>query len=171
MMGTRLLSRVAVVGVLATATFLGVPVATAGAATQTCFIVHGRADRTCTPGVRNPDVTQATIHQTICVPGYSRRIRPPASYTTKLKNEQKIVYGEANIPNADLEEDHLIPLSVGGAPRDPRNLWPEPRDSRSDTGEGAESKDTEEYQLYRNVCADRVALAAAQRQIVAHWTH
>src|SRR6266566_1403060 len=24
------------------------------------------------------------------------------------------------------EEDHLIPLAVGGSPRSPKNLWPEP---------------------------------------------
>jgi len=26
----------------------------------------------------------------------------------------------------DYEEDHLVPLEVGGNPHDPRNLWPEP---------------------------------------------
>lgn len=34
-----------------------------------------------TPGVTNPDVTQATIDKTICVPGWTKTIRPPASYT------------------------------------------------------------------------------------------
>ena len=36
-------------------------------------------------------------------------------------------YGYADTSTADYEEDHLIPLELGGAPRDPNNLWPEPR--------------------------------------------
>jgi hypothetical protein len=165
--------RIATVGVVAalSATLVCIPAGPAAAATQTCFISHGRADRICTPGARNPDVTQATIHQTVCVSGYSGRIRPPSSYTTGLKNQQKVSYGEAAIPNSELEEDHLIPLSVGGAPRDPRNLWPEPRNSRATGGEAAEDKDVEEFQLFRDLCAGRITLAAAQAQILAHWTH
>jgi len=41
-----------------------------------------------TPGALNPSVTQANIHSTICVPGYTKTIRPPASYTTALKIRQ-----------------------------------------------------------------------------------
>jgi hypothetical protein len=38
-----------------------------------------------TPGVINPEVTQANIQQTICVKGWTTTIRPPASYTNSLK--------------------------------------------------------------------------------------
>jgi hypothetical protein len=38
-----------------------------------------------TPGATDPAVTQTNIHQTICVPGYSRSVRPPSWYTSKLK--------------------------------------------------------------------------------------
>jgi len=31
-----------------------------------------------TPGALNPSVTQANIHSTICVRGYTKTIRPPA---------------------------------------------------------------------------------------------
>lgn len=41
-----------------------------------------------TPGVTNPEVTQNTIHQTICVPGWTATIRPPSSYTTNLNRDQ-----------------------------------------------------------------------------------
>src|SRR5438876_11424157 len=34
-----------------------------------------------TPGARNPRVWQWTIHRTICVPGWTARVRPPADYT------------------------------------------------------------------------------------------
>lgn len=45
-------------------------------------------DPTRTPGVANPDVTQDNIKQTICVSGWTKTIRPPSSYTSKLKLEQ-----------------------------------------------------------------------------------
>jgi hypothetical protein len=37
------------------------------------------------------------------------------------------------------EEDHLIPLELGAAPRNPKNLWPEPhsQSSKSDPLETA----------------------------------
>ena len=34
-------------------------------------------------------------------------------------------YGDAGSLR-DYEYDHLVPLELGGAPNDPRNLWPEP---------------------------------------------
>jgi hypothetical protein len=43
------------------------------------------------------------------------------SYTNKLMIKQMVQYGEGGSP-ADYEEDHVIPLELGGAPN-PRNLW------------------------------------------------
>jgi hypothetical protein len=143
------------------------PVPTAG-----CHIVDGTADRRCTPGALNPNVTQANIHQTICVPHWTDPpVRPPTSYTDALKRTQKIAYGEAAIPNAQLEEDHLVNLGIGGAPRDPRNLWPEPRVGLHKDGAG--DKDREEVALQRAVCApgSKLLLADAQAQILALWSH
>ena len=43
------------------------------------------------PGLVNPAITQANIHQTICSPTWSTRsIRPPVSYTSQLKRRQLI---------------------------------------------------------------------------------
>jgi hypothetical protein len=140
--------------------------------TVTCTIVSGKADSDCTPGAFNPDVTQSTIGSTICVSGWTATVRPPSSYTTNLKNQQKVSYGEADIPNSDLEEDHLVPLELGGAPRDPRNLWPEPRSGAGvPSGQTAETKDTEENSLKRQVCAHTITLATARSKIIADWTH
>ena len=79
-----------------------------------------------TPGAINPDVTQQTIETTICVRGWTRLVRPPENYTEALKREQIKTYGYDDRRLRDYEEDHLIPLALGGAPTDPRNLWPEP---------------------------------------------
>jgi len=145
--------------------------APAAVAASQCTISAGRADASCTPGAFNPDVTQSTINQTICVSGWTSTVRPPASYTTPLKEQQKPLYGEANIPNSELEEDHLVPLELGGAPRDPKNLWPEPRHEVASAGQAAEDKDTVENNLKKQVCDGSMTLDAARKKIISDWTH
>lgn len=77
------------------------------------------------PGATNPDVTPATIATTICVSGWSSTVRPPTSYTEPLKRQLLV---SQHLPGtvSDYQLDHMLSLSVGGAPRDPRNLWLEP---------------------------------------------
>ncbi len=125
---------------------------------------EGLPDPLCTPGAANPAVTQATISQTICVSGYTTTIRPPSSYTTDLKIQQMRQYGFTGT-TADYEEDHLIPLEVGGDPRDPRNLWPQPYSAPY----SARQKDTVENYLHDQVCSGRLSLAEAQRQAAQNW--
>src|SRR5713226_8498906 len=72
--------------------------------------------------VLNPAVTQATIKQTICVSGWTATIRPPSSYTSALKVQQIAAEKLPDTNPADYEEDHRVPLELGGAPRDPFNL-------------------------------------------------
>jgi hypothetical protein len=115
------------------------------------------ASRTRTPGVYNPAVTQATIVSTICVSGWTATVRPPTSYTNALKLTQMAQYHDTGSP-AGYEEDHLIPLELGGAPRDPRNLWPEPH-PRSGVVDGIETH------LKSLICKGQLTLAAARRQI------
>ncbi|MEU9076503.1 hypothetical protein ACFYUY_06935 [Kitasatospora sp. NPDC004745] len=123
-------------------------------------------DPSCTPGAYNPDVTQATIGRTICVSGWTATVRPPTSYTNALKTQQIAQYGFSDTNPSDYEEDHFVPLELGGAPRDPRNLWPEPRyGSQTATG-----KDGVETKLKNAVCNGRVTLAAARSAIASDWT-
>ena len=113
-----------------------------------------QADARRTPGVLNPDVTQATIRATICVHGWTRTIRPPTSYTNALKERQMREYGVGGSPS-EYQEDHLISLELGGHPIDPRNLWPEPYPRAS-------SVDSIENELNAKVCAGDLSLDAAQ---------
>jgi hypothetical protein len=55
-----------------------------------------------------------------------------------------------------------VPLELGGATNDPRNLWPE-------QGASPNPKDKVEDELNRAVCDGRMSLARAQRLIVANW--
>src|SRR5919109_135468 len=93
-----------------------------------CQMRGALPDPSCTPGVANPDVVQGNIAVTICRVGWTATIRPPVDYTDPLKLRQMQAYGETGSP-ADYEEDHLIPLELGGDPRAEGNLWPEPRRS------------------------------------------
>jgi hypothetical protein len=93
----------------------------------TCSTAHlPLPDSSCTPGSYNSDVTQSTIHSTICVSGWTSTVRPPTSYTNPLKVQGIADYGYSDANLADYEEDHLVPLELGGSPRDHGNLWPEP---------------------------------------------
>jgi hypothetical protein len=80
-----------------------------------------------TPGARYYKVRQGTIGSTICVNGWTKTIRPPASYTNTLKRVQLAQWHYADQNPSHYEEDHLISLELGGAPYSKRNLWPEPR--------------------------------------------
>jgi len=76
------------------------------------------ADPRRTPGVLNPDVTQANIRSTICRHGWTSTIRPPESYTNALKQRQMRAYRETGSMSA-YQEDHFISLELGGSPTDP----------------------------------------------------
>ena len=129
------------------------------------------ADPVLTPGATDPRVTQANIGSTICVSGYTATVRPPTSYTSPLKRQQIIQYGDTDTKPADYEEDHLIPLEIGGAPRDPANLWPEPYAAVAADGTpaGARVKDRFENWLHDRVCSGALPLAAAQAEIAGDW--
>jgi hypothetical protein len=131
----------------------------------------GLPDPARTPGSINPNVTQSNIAATICKSGWTATIRPPSAYTSALKVVQIEQYGYADKKLADYEEDHLVPLELGGAPRDPANLWPEPRaiTSSDGTAVGADAKDHLENALNREVCSGALSLADAQRLIAGDW--
>jgi hypothetical protein len=94
------------------------------------------------PGALNPAVSQATIDTTVCVPRWTASIRP-------------------NLPTRPGHQyDHVISLSLGGAPTDGANLSYVPTDL-------ARRQDVLETLLHRLVCAHKVTLADAQRLVLA----
>lgn len=121
-----------------------------------------------TPGLTNPAVTQKSIGTTICVVGYTKTIRPPVSYTNKLKYDQLHsgynVQGDMNMRN--YEEDHLIPLEVGGHPSSKLNLFPQYYAATY----GARVKDRLENKIHLLVCSGKITLKAGQAAFVPDWT-
>jgi len=118
-------------------------------------------DPRCTPGAINPAVSPANVQSTICRRGYTDTVRPLESVTEPEKRASLAAYGETG-PLHDYEYDHLVPLELGGAPNDPRNLWPEP-------GASPNPKDELEERLRSLVCDGELSLAAAQQEIAANW--
>jgi hypothetical protein len=119
--------------------------------------------------VLNPDVTQATISSTICRPGWTTLIRPNTSFTKALKLQQlvQLKYLDQNLK--DYEEDHRMPLTLGGHPSDQANLAPE---LWVRAGGTADVKDRDEMALGTSkgpVCKRSMTLWAAQTKLVADW--
>jgi hypothetical protein len=121
-------------------------------------------DPACTPGTIDPHVTQATIGSTICVPGYTRTVRPPESVTYPEKRAAMAAYGAAGSTGA-YEYDHLVSLELGGSPNVAANLFPEPYAGPY----GARVKDRLENALHDLVCSGRLRLAVAQTAIATNW--
>jgi len=138
-----------------------------GQVTYSAHLTHCHAgdrgqlpDPHCTPGSVDPAITQADIGSTICRSGYTAKVRPPSSQTTKAKYD--VAYPAYSIPNGDTSElDHLVSLELGGS-NDITNLWPE-------VGSLPNPKDAVENALHRAVCDGKVSLRAAQRAIAADW--
>jgi hypothetical protein len=122
-----------------------------------------------TPGATDPDITPDNVQENICNPNWSTRsIRPPVNYTNRLKVDQIREYAEADTNPKDYEEDHLIPLELGGNLNDPRNLWPEPYSTSIPDG-GAHFKDKVESYLHKQVCDGELSLDQAQQEIASDW--
>jgi len=116
-----------------------------------------------TPGAVDPQITQENVADTICRPGYTKTVRPPVSYTGRIKRQRMDEY---HLPGvlSDYELDHIVPLELGGCPDCLTNLWMEPWPSP-----GAHEKDRVEDALHREVCRGQISLTEAQRQIMDDW--
>jgi hypothetical protein len=188
----RLLALVAVCGVLAFIVAFGiqrltsggapVPTAIASSAVAPTGLVStgsptasnskiGLPNGTLTPGAINPDATPDDLSATVCKSGWATSVRPPSAYTAALKLVQIVEYGYADRNPSHYQEDHLVPLELGGAPRDKRNLWPEPNVAMlpDGTAVGSAQKDALEDALHARVCDAGLALGDAQRMIAVDW--
>lgn len=124
-----------------------------------CHSSNGYPDPQCTPGVVVE--TQASV---VCNRS-TKTVRPPVSYTNQLKVKQLSLYDYVDKNPLNYEEDHLVPLELGGSPTDPKNLWPEPYVGT----EGAKVKDQVENLLHSEVCSGKISLDKAQRCISTNW--
>jgi hypothetical protein len=117
------------------------------------------------PGAFNLEVHQANIGSTICVPGWTATIRPPTSYTQRLKRTMLLRTGVDPRDATKYELDHFVPLALGGHPYSEDNLWLQ-------SWEGpwsARVKDRLERGLQVMVCAGQISLDAARTAVQHDW--
>jgi hypothetical protein len=110
----------------------------------------------------NPDVTPDNIATTICVSGYSHTVRPPSQVTGAIKRR---LLSDAGLPPDMVHDfilDHIIPISVGGSPDDPRNMVLQPKAEAS-------LKDRAENRAHSLVCTHRLDLRQAQQTMWSDW--
>lgn len=110
------------------------------------------------PGPQTPGAVFPTIlSTTVCDPGYAGKMR---NVTHATKRRVCRSYGiTTGCPGPGYEIDHLIPLSLGGS-NDDKNLWPQPiADARE--------KDKLEFSLWLAVCAGKVGLDDARKQMTS----
>jgi len=129
-----------------------------------CHVNGPLPDKDATPGAYNDAVTEATIPDTIGRGGWTATIRPLVTYTNALKAQQMVEY---NLPGSmsDYEEDHLVPLCVGGSPTSYQNLWPQKREG--DFGAGV--KDRCEVLAQHAILSGQMSLDEVRRGFSESW--
>jgi hypothetical protein len=121
-----------------------------------------------TPGATDPEVIQAHIQESICKQkpiSWTQAHLPPASYLEDLAKQQIPQYGYTDTNLKHYHEDHLIPLSVGGHPTDPKNIWPQLLIAKW----SARRKDYLEEVIHRKVCNGEMTLQEAQDLFRTNW--
>jgi len=119
----------------------------------------------CDRSVYNAHVTQATIAQTICQPGYTKAVRPPTNFTNSVKQTllKRAGYPESEVSKYKL--DYVVPVALGGHPRKLENFELIRRDGPINT----KRKNGIEQKLQCLVCAGELSLADAQREAATDW--
>lgn len=121
-----------------------------------------------TPGATDPEVNAGNIKESICKVTHftwTEGHMPPASFLENIEKEQIKQYGYADGNLKHYQMDHLIPLSLGGHPTDPKNIWPQVLLAKW----SARRKDYLEQILHDKVCKGEVSLQDAQDQIKTNW--
>ncbi|MDB5042608.1 MAG: hypothetical protein JWN27_3334 [Candidatus Eremiobacteraeota bacterium] len=114
-----------------------------------------------------PNATATTNAQEVCARAYAHAHRPPRndpSWRAMVRDVRRN-YHVARGTYQNYRIDHLVPIELGGAGGDERNLWAQPT---------AESilKDQVEDALQRAVCREhRIPLVQAQAEIARDWRH
>lgn len=121
-----------------------------------------------TPGATDPEVSEANIKESICKVTHftwTEGHMPPPSFLEPILKEQLKQYGYDDTNLKHFQADHLIPLSVGGHPTDPKNIWPQVLLTKW----SARRKDYLEEVMHDKVCKGEVSLKDAQEMFRTNW--
>lgn len=111
-------------------------------------------------------VTQRSVGDTICRPGYADTVAPPFERLMAHKERMLAARGIDAEQGAAFALDRRVPIVLGGAPDAPANFdllpWGGPQ--------GARRKARVAVMLKRCVCEGQLSLAQAQAMIVGNWS-
>jgi hypothetical protein len=110
-------------------------------------------------------VTQHSVNQTICRPGYVDTVSPPLD---RMMAHREALLQRSGIDPDDSDEyalDRRVPILLGGAPEAPANLDLLPWAGH----DGERRKALLAVKLKRCVCAGKISLRAAQSMISGNW--
>jgi hypothetical protein len=111
-------------------------------------------------------VTQQSVGETICRPGYADTVAPPFDELMAHKDRllaQRGIDGESGVSFA---LDRRVPIVLGGSPDAPANLELLPWAGQ----QGERRKARAAVMLKRCVCEGKLSLAEAQAAIVGNWS-
>ncbi len=111
-------------------------------------------------------VTQQSVGETICRPGYADTVAPPFDEMMAHKDRMLAARGIDADDGVDFALDRRVPIVLGGSPEAPANLDLLPWAGH----EGERRKARAAVMLKRCVCEGKLSLAEAQAAIVGKWT-
>ncbi len=112
-----------------------------------------------------PGAIGSTDETIICTPGYSATVRLPFNYERRLEVFQR--YRLSYVPWPKAEDDHRVPLELGGADV-PANLWPQ---SGTTCPWSFHIKDRLENYIHAQVCTHHtLTIQQAQAIFLGDWT-
>jgi hypothetical protein len=122
-----------------------------------------------TPGKADPALTESVLCDLTFRTASIRKVTTASSKKAYANYKVKNHAGYCNITAEGCELDHLISLQLGGT-NDVENLWPQ--SYAAIPGQGiwnAHIKDKVETRLHTMVCAGKISLPQAQREIATDW--
>lgn len=111
-------------------------------------------------------VTQESVADTICRPGYVDAVSPSLDEIMAHKNQLLAARGIDADDGSNYALDRRVPVLLGGSPDAPENFDLLPWAGHA----GERRKELLATRLKRCVCAGRMSLADAQAAIVGNWT-
>ncbi len=117
-------------------------------------------------GMLDERVTQQSVGETICRPGYTDTVAPPFDELMAHKDRLLAARGIDADNGVAFALDRRVPIVLGGSPDAPSNLDLLPWAGQ----QGERRKARAAVMLKRCVCEGKLSLAEAQAAIVGNWS-
>jgi hypothetical protein len=128
-------------------------------------VLHGRTACAQDASMLDERVTQQSVADTICKPGYADTVSPPVDEMLAHKNRLLAQRGIDADDSTEYALDRRVPIVLGGSPDATSNFDLLPWGGHR----GERRKELLAAKLKRCVCAGKMSLSAAQAAIAGDW--